>query len=190
MPFMEQDKTYSKYYDEVVILLETGLRISEFCGLTVHIDMANRIINVDHQLLKDTEIGYYIETPKTKKGERQLPMTERAYQAFKRVLQNRGKAEPIIIGGYSNFLFLNQKGFPKVAGNYESMLRGLVKNTTRHIKTSYQISHRTHSDILLHEHGKQRNEPEHPAIHHGTFKHHHDIRVLRTRYFQFSESGT
>ena len=24
-------------------------------------------------------------------------------------------------------LFLNQKGFPKVAGNYESMLRGLVK---------------------------------------------------------------
>ena len=67
LAFMEQDKTYSKYYDEVVILLETGLRISEFCGLTVHIDMANRIINVDHQLLKDTEIGYYIETPKTKK---------------------------------------------------------------------------------------------------------------------------
>ena len=44
--------------------------------------MANRIINVEHQLLKDNEIGYYIETPKTKKGERQLPMTERAYQAY------------------------------------------------------------------------------------------------------------
>ena len=43
---------------------------------------------------------------------------------------------------------------------------------------------------LLHEHGKQRNEPEHPTIHHGTFKHHHDIRVLRTRYFQFSKSRT
>src|SRR5699024_11429667 len=42
LAFMEQDKTYSKYYDEVVILLETGLRISEFCGLTVHIDMADR----------------------------------------------------------------------------------------------------------------------------------------------------
>ena len=24
LAFMEQDKTYSKYYDEVVILLETG----------------------------------------------------------------------------------------------------------------------------------------------------------------------
>ena len=127
LAFMEQDKTYNKYYDEVVILLETGLRISEFCGLTTHIDMAKRIINVDHQLLKDSEIGYYIGTPKTKNGVRQLPMTERAYQAFKRVLQNRRKAEPIIVDGYSDFLFLNQQGLPKVGTNYVSMLRGLVK---------------------------------------------------------------
>ena len=127
LAFMEQDKTYNKYYDEVVILLETGLRISEFCGLTTHIDMAKRIINVNHQLLKDSEIGYYIGTPKTKNGVRQLPMTERAYQAFKRVLQNRRKAEPIIVDGYSDFLFLNQQGLPKVGTNYVSMLRGLVK---------------------------------------------------------------
>ena len=104
-----------------------GLRISEFCGLTVHIDMANRIINVDHQLLKDSEIGYYIETPKTKKGERQLPMTERAYQAFKRVFTEQRKGRAYRYQWLQHFLFLNQKGFPKVAGNYESMLRGLVK---------------------------------------------------------------
>ena len=30
LAFMEKDKIYSKYYDEVVLLLETGLRISEF----------------------------------------------------------------------------------------------------------------------------------------------------------------
>ncbi len=41
---------------------------------------------------------------------------------------------------------------------------------------------------LLYEHGKQRNEPEHPAIYHGTRKHYHDVRVLRTRHFQFSKS--
>ena len=67
LAFMEKDKIYSKYYDEVVLLLETGLRISEFCGLTTHIDMQNKILNIDHQLLKDSEMGYYIETPKTKK---------------------------------------------------------------------------------------------------------------------------
>ena len=84
---METDKIYSKYYDEVVLLLETGLRISEFCGLTTHIDMQNRILNIDHQLLKDSEMGYYIETPKTKNGKRELPLTERAYQAIQRILR-------------------------------------------------------------------------------------------------------
>lgn len=127
LAFMVMDKTYSKYYDEVVILLETGLRISEFCGLTMNIDMTNRIINVDHQLMKDTEIGYYIATPKTKNGIRQLPMTERAYRAFQRILKNRGRAQPVVIGGYRNFLFLNAMGLPKVAGDYKSMLKGLVK---------------------------------------------------------------
>ena len=117
---------------EVVLLLETGLRISEFCGLTTHIDMQNRILNIDHQLLKDSEMGYYIETPKTKNGKRELPLTERAYQAIQRILKNRGKAQPLIVGGYSNFLFLNREGLPKVAGNYEGMVRGLIKKYNKY----------------------------------------------------------
>jgi integrase len=132
LAFMEKDKIYSKYYDEVVLLLETGLRISEFCGLTTHIDMQNRILNIDHQLLKDSEIGYYIETPKTKNGKRELPLTERAYQAIQRILKSRGKAQPLIVGGYSNFLFLNREGLPKVAGNYEGMVRGLIKKYNKY----------------------------------------------------------
>ena len=127
LSFMETDNVYSKYRDEVILLLETGLRISELCGLTTHIDMLNRVINIDHQLLRDTEVGYYISTPKTKNGKRELPLTERAYQALKRILKNRGKAQPLVVDGYSNFLFLNREGLPKVAGNYESMVRGLIK---------------------------------------------------------------
>ncbi|AXU72225.1 Integrase [Clostridioides difficile] len=80
--FMESDKTYCKYYDDVVILLETGLRISELCGLTLELDMKNKAIMVDHQLLSDTKIGYYVEVPKTTQGKREIPMTERAYQSF------------------------------------------------------------------------------------------------------------
>ena len=33
----------------------------------------------------------------------------------------------MVIGGYSNFLFLNSKGLPKVADDYKSMLKGLIK---------------------------------------------------------------
>ena len=127
LAFMKEDKTYSKYYDEVVVLLETGLRISEFCGLTMNIDMTNRIINVDHQLMKDSETGYYIAPPKPKNGIRQLPMTGKAYRAFQHILENRRKAQSVVIDGYRNFLFLNVKGLPKVAGDYKSMLKGMVK---------------------------------------------------------------
>ncbi len=134
LAFMEKDKIYSKYYDEYVLLLESGLRISEFCGLTTHMDMENRILNIDHQLLKDSKIGYYIETPQTKNGKRELPLTERAYQAIQRILKNRGKAQPLIVGGYSNFLFLNREGLPKVAGNYEGMVRGLIKKYNKYHK--------------------------------------------------------
>ena len=127
--FMEKDKTYRKYYDEVVILLETGLRISEFCGLdlNVAVDMQNKSIYVEHQLLKDKEHGYYISTPKTKKGSRTVPMNNKVYEAFKRIIKNRKKSEKFIVDGYSDFLFLNRNGLPKVAGNYAGMLKGLVK---------------------------------------------------------------
>ncbi len=51
--------------DDVLILLKTGLRISELCGLTVaDIDFKNEVVIIDHQLLKSKEQGYYIETPK------------------------------------------------------------------------------------------------------------------------------
>ena len=107
LSFVEHDKTYQKHYDAILLLLKTGLRISEFCGLTVKdLDFENRIINVDHQLLKNKEVGYYIETPKTKSGIRQVPMSDEACMIFQRVLKNRRKLEPIIIDGYSDFVFL------------------------------------------------------------------------------------
>ena len=54
--FMRSDAVYHRYTDEVVILLGTGLRISEMCGLTeADIDLTNRVIFVDHQLARAEE---------------------------------------------------------------------------------------------------------------------------------------
>lgn len=74
--FAQNDPVYQKYADELIILLGTGLRISEFCGLTTNLDFKNRLIRVDHQLLRDSKNGYYIETPKTKSGYREIPMSD------------------------------------------------------------------------------------------------------------------
>ena len=47
LSFVQSDKVYQKYYDEIIILLGTGLRISELCGLTESdIDFEHKLINV------------------------------------------------------------------------------------------------------------------------------------------------
>ena len=137
LDFVQSDEVYRKYYDDLIILLDTGLRISEFCGLTdTDVDFENRIVNVDHQLLYGGEIGYYIEPPKTESGIRQLPMTERVYESFRNVLKRRKGTKPIIVDGYSGFLFIGEQGNLKTASNYDSMFRGLVKKYSKSRKVA------------------------------------------------------
>ena len=45
LKFVHDDVVYCKYYEVVYILFHTGMRISEFCGLTLKdIDLENRIL--------------------------------------------------------------------------------------------------------------------------------------------------
>ena len=135
LSFIKTDNVYHKYYDDVLILLKTGLRISELCGLTVaDIDFKNEVVIIDHQLLKSKEQGYYIETPKTKSGTRQVPLSKETIQAFQRVMKKRPKAEPFVIDGRSNFLFVNHKGKPKVAIDYNALFVRMVKKYNKHHK--------------------------------------------------------
>ena len=60
-------------------------------------------------------------------GFRQVPMSAAACEAFKRVLENRKGGKSIQVDGYSNFLFLNRDGLPKVAVNYDAMFKCLAK---------------------------------------------------------------
>ena len=102
--------------------------IRDRCGLTVaDIDFKNEVVIIDHQLLKSKEQGYYIETPKTKSGARQVPLSKGTIQAFQRVMKKRPKAEPFVIDGRGNFRFVNQKGKPKVAIDYSMLFVRMVK---------------------------------------------------------------
>ena len=90
---MDGKDTYQKYYDDIFILLKTGLRISEFCGLTKKdLDFEKHTIHVNHQLLKDKD-GYYIAEPKTASGNRKVPMSNETEKAFHRVLKRKQKAK-------------------------------------------------------------------------------------------------
>ena len=101
MGFIRGDKTYRKYYDEFVVLLETGMRVSEFCGLTKSdLDFENRRIRVDHQLVRERGGKYYVEKTKTECGCRFIPMTDTVYQSLKNILARRKmlKTEMIVDG--------------------------------------------------------------------------------------------
>ncbi len=74
MGFIREDKTYTKYYDEFVVLLGTGMRVSEFCGLTKNdLDFESRRIRVDHQIVRERGGKYYVEKTKTECGCRFSP---------------------------------------------------------------------------------------------------------------------
>ena len=121
LQFIMEDNHYSQYHDAFYILFKTGLRISEFCGLTMKdIDFKKKVIKVNHQLQRTSDMRYICETTKTENGVREVPMTQDVMDAFKRIIKMRPtpKIDPMI-DGYSGFLFLDKNGKPKVALHWE-----------------------------------------------------------------------
>ena len=128
LKFVHDDNCYYKYYEAFYILFHTGLRISEFCGLTVKdLDMEKRILNVDHQLQRRGDSRYIIETTKTNAGTRRIPMTGDVYACFQSILESRKppKPEPMI-EGYTGFLYYDKNGKPLVALHWEHYFRNAV----------------------------------------------------------------
>ncbi|MBQ8234219.1 MAG: site-specific integrase, partial [Bacilli bacterium] len=129
LEFIAQDKHYSRYYDGMYILFKTGMRISEFCGLTISdIDFKDERINVNKQLQRTNDMRYIIVEPKTKAGKRSLPLNEDVAECFKRIIAKRGKPKKeIMIDGYAGFLWLDKNGMPMVAQHWEKYFQLSVR---------------------------------------------------------------
>ena len=127
--FIKEDKHFCRYYDAIYILFHTGLRISEFCGLTISdIEFGNQRIKVDHQLQRTTQMQYVIQEPKTESGIRYVPMSEEVAACFRRIIANRAMpdVEPMI-DGRVGFLFLDKNERPMVALHWEKYLQHIVE---------------------------------------------------------------
>lgn len=133
MAFIREDETCRKYYDEFVVLLGTGMRVSEFCGLTRDdLDFEQRRIRVDHQLIRERSGRYYVEKTKTSCGVRFIPMAEVVYQSLRNILARRKTVKTeMSVDGYSGFLLLDRDGHPKVALHIENEMRWAMKKYGR-----------------------------------------------------------
>lgn len=129
LKFVAEDKHFSKYYEGFFILFHTGLRISEFVGLTINdIDFTEMKIHVTHQLQRKRNMEYIIEDTKTSSGTRDIPMTFEVADCFHRIIDKRKKVkvEPMI-DGYSGFLYLDKNGMPMVALHWEKYFQHVVE---------------------------------------------------------------
>ncbi len=121
LDFVRKDDHYSVYYEGMNILFKTGLRISEFCGLTISdVDLKRKTLRVCRQLIRVGSMRYEIQLPKTASGIRILPMSEDVCECFRTIIERRKepKKEPIV-DGVSGFLFLDKNEKPCVALHWE-----------------------------------------------------------------------
>jgi len=127
LEFTQNDPHFCQYLDEIKILLGTGMRVSELCGLTKSdLDFENRKIRVDHQLVRTAEGKRYIEKTKTESGRRYIPMSDEVFRSFQNILARRPKLKTeIMIDGYAGFILLDIKGNPKVATHIQKVMQRL-----------------------------------------------------------------
>ena len=142
LDFIKNDRHFCRYYEGIYILFHTGLRISEFVGLTVSdIDLENGIINVDHQLQRTRNMEYTIVDTKTDCGTRLIPMTDEVKECFARILEKRPnpEAEPMV-DGKTGFLYLDKNGMPMVALHWEKYFQ--------HIREKYNSIYKVQLPVI------------------------------------------
>lgn len=82
----------------------------------------------------------FIETPKTKKGERVIPMTPDAYKAFSFLVKevSKRKLNPIV-DGHSGFLFVNQNGQAMAPYGISLSFRNIIAAYNKTVEESKKL---------------------------------------------------
>lgn len=143
LKFLKEDSLYSKYYDDVVVLLGTGMRIGEFCGLTEKdLDFENKRINIDHQLQRRADGSPYITTTKTKSSVRKIPMTPEVEQSLRNILVRQKKHRSVTVDGYKGFLFTTTDKNPRSYRNL-CLILGRIENKFKKLYPDIDMPHIT-----------------------------------------------
>lgn len=134
MDFCINSGTYSVHVPFLTIAIGTCLRCGELTGLTWNdIDMKNRTISVNHQLIyKNLGDGckFHVSEPKTDAGKRTIPMTETVHRAFVELRKQNlklGRRSDAEVDGYSNFVFVSGNGQPFAINAVNSFLLNMEK---------------------------------------------------------------
>lgn len=121
-----------------VVLLGTGCRIGEICGLRwKDVDMHNRVIDINHSMTyfrRGKRAPYTFEfkfgPPKTKAGIRKIPMLDDVYDVLKELYdyQTEHGFSDLVVDGATGFIFINKVGQLYKSNAIDHSIQRIVNN--------------------------------------------------------------
>lgn len=137
-----------QYYSPLlIVLLRTGMRISEALGLTWNdVDMENMKISVNHQLILLYDNGkkrFAISPTKSKSGTRVIPMSEEVKRVLMFQRKSATRKDGYSVDGYTDFVFTNRTNGECIIYNtiYNIILEIKKLNNTRQVQLPHLTPH-------------------------------------------------
>ena len=139
--FLSKSPMYQHWFPIFSLMLGTGLRVGEATGLRWEdIDFENNTISVNHTLVyfNHSKGGCYfgINSPKTRAGERTVPMIESVREALMQEKENQrlaGITCDVRVDGYTDFVFVNRFGNVQHQGTLNKALRRIIRDCNEEV---------------------------------------------------------
>lgn len=135
--FLRNHPQYHHWYPVFAVMLGTGMRVGEIVGLRwCDIDLDKGLININHTLVYYNHgdgkgCSFSINTPKTKAGERVIPMLDSVKEAFfleKKNQKEMGLHCKATVDCYTNFIFINRFGDVQHQGTLNKAIRRIIRD--------------------------------------------------------------
>ena len=137
LDYLKNHKIYNHWYPIFAVMLGTGMRVGEICGLRwCDINFDKNYIDVNHTLVyyKHSDGSCYYDvhdSTKTVAGMRLIPMLDNVREAFlleKEYQKAIGLKCVAEISGYTDFIFLNQNGNVQQQGTLNKAIRRITRD--------------------------------------------------------------
>lgn len=135
--FLAQNNQYHRWYPIFTVMIWTGMRVGDITGLRwCDIDMDAETISINHTLVYYNRGGakkcdFAVNTPKTKAGQRTIPMLPKVKEAFlmeKDFQTECGLKCSVSVDGYTDFIFINRFGGVQHQGTLNKALRRIIRD--------------------------------------------------------------
>ena len=144
--YLAKQGPYHRWYPIFVVMLWTGMRVGEITGLRwCDINLDEGTISINHTLVyydqrNENGCTFAINTPKTKAGERTIPMLPKVRKAFlmeKAYQDEVGIKSTAVVDGYRDFIFVNRFGKTQNQSTLNRALKRIIRDCNYEVMDNY-----------------------------------------------------